>query len=284
MAIDVIRSKIVIADLSYIKPVFRANYLQIKVIAEVTMPDVLNVDIVTPIDLVSLSTTKSLSDVTNGFLDQIVRTLGKSFADSATSTDLLTRTAQKNLAEIQALADADQISFFKALADFTNPTDLAALSTVKALAETISAPTDSVANAIHKVFADSVTLVDFAQAFKLYIRAFDETLTTPDLYSDFFESGVTADDATVADQSFRDTGKIFTEGLNAIDNMDGDLTYAFVKVIGEILTTPDLQIIDFSTQKADNIVIDSSGILSMQDYCDITYFLEDYVGLSRTFT
>jgi hypothetical protein len=284
MAIDVIRSKIVIADLSYIKPVFRANYLQIKVIAEVTMPDVLNVDIVTPIDLVSLSTTKSLSDVTNGFLDQIVRTLGKSFADSATSTDLLTRTAQKNLAEIQALADADQISFFKALADFTNPTDLAALSTVKALADDISAPTDSVANAIHKVFADSVTLVDFAQAFKLYIRTFNETLTTPDLYSDFFESGVTADDATVADESFRVTGKVFTEGLNAIDNMDGDLTYAFIKVIGELLTTPDLQIIDFSTQKADNIAIDSSGVLSMQDYCDITYFLEDYVGLSRTFT
>ena len=284
MAIDVIRSKIVIADLSYIKPVFRANYLQIKVIAEVTMPDVLNVDIVTPVDLVSLSTTKSLSDVTNGFLDQIVRTLGKSFADSVTSTDLLTRTAQKNLAEIQALADADQISFFKALADFTNPTDLAALSTVKALAETISAPTDSVANAIHKVFADSVTLTDFAQAFKLYIRLFDETLTVPDLYSDFFESGVTEDQATVADQSFRVTGKVFTEGLNAIDNMDGDLTYAFVKVIGELLTTPDLQIIDFSTQKADNIAIDSSGVLSMQDYCDITYFLEDYVGLSRTFT
>jgi hypothetical protein len=66
--------------------------------------------------------------------------------------------------------------------------------------------------------------------------------------------------------------------------MDGDLTYAFVKVIGEILTIPDLQIIDFSTQKADNIAIASSGVLSMQDYCDITYFLEDYVGLSRTFT
>jgi hypothetical protein len=284
MAIDVIRSKIVIAGLSYIKPVFRANYLQIKVIAEVTMPDVLNVDIVTPVDLVTLSTTKSLSDVTDGFTDVLVRVFGKALADSALGTDILTRTVQKNLANIQVLADAKQISLFKALADLTSPEDLAALSTIKTLADTISVPTDSVANAIHKVFADSVTLIDFAQAFKLYIRSFDDTLTAPDLYSDFFESGVTEDQATVADQSFRATGKIFTEGLNAIDNMDGDLTYAFVKVIGQILTTPDLQIIDFSTQKADNIDIDSSGILSMQDYCDITYFLEDYVGLSRTFT
>ena len=283
MAIDVIRSKIVIADLSYIKPVFRANYLQIKVIAEVTMPDVLNVDIVTPIDLVSLSTTKALVDAPV-LVDLLIRAVNKPFTDLATSTDASTRTAQKNLTEIQALADADQISFFKALADFTSPADLAALSTVKALADSISTPADSVATAIHKVFADSVTLTDFAQAFKLYIRTFDETLTTPDLYSDFFESGVTADDATVADQSFRATGKVFTEGLNAIDNMDGDLTYAFVKVIGEILTTPDLQIIDFSTQKADNITTSSSGVLSVQDYCDITYFLEDYVGLSRTFT
>ena len=284
MAIDVIRSKIVIADLSYIKPVFRANYLQIKVIAEVTMPDVLNVDIVTPVDLVTLNTTKSLSDVTDGFLDQIVRSFSKPFADSATSTDVLTRRVQKNLADIQALTDAKQISLFKALSDLTSPADLASLTAVKALADTISAPTDSVANAIHKVFADSVTLEDVAEAVRLYIREFDETLATPDLYSDFFESGTTADGASVADQSFRATGKVFTEGLNAIDNMDGDLTYAFVKVIGEILTTPDLQIIDFSTQKADNIGIASSGVLSMQDYCDITYFLEDYVGLSRTFT
>jgi hypothetical protein len=274
----------VVSAANYIESVFETNYLQIQVAAEVTMPDVLSVDIVTPVDLVSLSTTKTFSDITDGFTDAILRIFDKSFADSASSTDLFARSFQKNLVEIQALADAKQISLFKVLADSTSPADLASLNAVKALADTISSPTDSVANAIHKVFADSVTLTDFAQIFKTYIRSFNEALTTPDLSSNFFESGTPADQATVADQNFRDTSKTLVDGLNAIDNMDGDLTYAFVKVIGEMLMTPDLQIIDFSAQKADNMVISSSGFLYMQDYCDITYFLEDYVGQSRTFT
>ena len=284
MPIDVIRSKIVIAGLSYVQPVFQADYLQIKVIAEVTMPDVLNVDIVTPTDLVTLSTTKALSDTTNGFVDSLVRTFSKPFADSTNETDVLRYVFGKKLADTQALADAKRISFGKALVDNTTPTDLAKLSTVKALADNLATPTDAVANVIYKALSDSVTLTDFAQAFKLYIRSFAETLTSPDAYSETFDSGVTSDSATTADNSIRGVAKNLSEGLNAIDNMDGDLTYAFVKVIGEILVGSDAQIIDFNTQKADNIATSSSGILAMQDYCDITYFLEDYVGLSRTFT
>ena len=87
MPIDVIRSKIVIAGLSYIQPVFTADYLQIRVIAEVTMPDVLNVDIVTPTDLVTLSTNKGLADATTGFLDRLSYINIKGFADLFTVAD-----------------------------------------------------------------------------------------------------------------------------------------------------------------------------------------------------
>jgi len=284
MPIDVIRSKIVIAGLSYIQPVFQADYLQIRVIAEVTMPDVLNVDIVTPTDLVTLSTAKVLSDTTNGFVDSLVRTFSKPFADSTNETDVLRYVFGKKLADTQALADAKSISFGKALVDNTTPADLASLEPVKALADTLAASTDAVANVIYKVLSDSVTLTDFAQAFKLYIRTFDETLTAPDAYSETFDSGVTSDSAGASDNSFLEPVKNVTDGLNAIDDMDGNLNYAFVKVVGELLIGSDAQIIDFVTQKADNIAAGSSGVLSMQDYCDITYFLEDYVGLSRTFT
>jgi len=284
MPIDVIRSKIVISGASYVQPVFRADYLQIKVIAEVTMPDVLNVDIVTPTDLVSLSTTKALSDATDGFLDQLVRSFSKPFADSANETDVLRYVFQKRLADTQSLTDAANVSFTKLLADNTSPLDLASLEAVKALADSINTPTDSVANVIYKALSDSVTLLDAAQAVRLYIRAFDETLATPDLYSETFDFGVTAETATTSDASSRSTQKVTSDSLNAIDNMDGNLTYAFVKVVGELLSSSDAQIIDFNAQKADNIATSSNGILAMQDYCDITYFLEDYVGISRTFT
>lgn len=284
MPIDVIRSKIVIAGLSYIQPVFQADYLQIKVIAEVTMPDVLNVDIVTPTDLVSLSTTKALSDITDGFVDSLVRVFGKAFADSTAEADVLRYAFQKRLADTQSLADAKSISIGKLLADTTSPTDVASLVTVKALADTLATPTDAIANVIYKVLSDSVSLTDFAQAFKLYIRSFEETLSSPDFYSGSFEPGETSDTAGASDANYLSTVKNVADGLNAIDDMDGDLNYAFIKVVGELLISSDAQIIDFVTQKADNIAAGSNGVLSMQDYCDITYFLEDYVGLSRTFT
>lgn len=284
MPIDVIRSKIVIAGLSYIQPVFQADYLQIRVIAEVTMPDVLSVDIITPTDLVTLSTTKALSDTTNGFVDSLVRTFSKPFADSTNETDVLRYVFGKKLADTQALADAKSISFGKALVDSTTPADLASLEAIKSLADSIAAPTDAVANTIYKVLSDSVTLTDVAEAVRLYIRTFDETLTSPDVYADLFTPKAKEDSAVTADSSIRGVAKNLSDGLNAIDDMDGNLNYAFVKVVGELLIGSDAQIIDFVTQKADNIAAGSSGVLSMQDYCDITYFLEDYVGLSRTFT
>ena len=87
MAIDVIRSKIVIAELSYVKPVFTADYLQIRVLAEVTMPDVLSVDIITPVDLVSLEPQKSFSDSTTGFTDSETVAALKGISDTLTIVD-----------------------------------------------------------------------------------------------------------------------------------------------------------------------------------------------------
>lgn len=284
MSINVLTSTIAIASLSYVQPVFQANYVEIQVTAQVTMPDVLNVDIVTPTDLVTLATQKSLQDNATP-IDAAVRATAKKAADVLTTpSDNLKRNFSKSLADIQTIADAKGISLGKALADTTTPQDLATRRTVKALADTLEQPIDGVANVIYKALADSVTLEDVAAAFKLYIRAFDDSVTAPDLYADFFESGVTSEVTSAFDNSRKEATKGLSDGINAIDNMDGDLTYAFVKVVSELLLGSDAQIIDFTAQKADNIATDSSGILSMQDYCDITYFLEDYVGISRTFT
>jgi hypothetical protein len=252
MAIDVIRSKIVIADLSYIKPVFRANYLQIKVIAEVTMPDVLNVDIVTPVDLVSLSTTKALSDVTDGFTDQLVEIVfGKTLADTPILSDLTV------IGDIQPHRDG---------IDIVSPTDTIAGITFQ------------------KYLTDTFELLDAAIAVRLYERSFADSFTLPDVPYKSFTPNEKLDVASAVDASSLDTSKALSDSLAMLDNMDGDIEYLLFKVTSDSISSLDAQIIDFNPQKADNIATDDSGILSMQDYCDITYFLEDYVGISRTFT
>ena len=66
--------------------------------------------------------------------------------------------------------------------------------------------------------------------------------------------------------------------------MDGNIEYLLIKVLSEMLAVSDTQTVVFAANKSDNAVLSSSGSLLMQDYCDITYFLEDYVGQTRTFT
>lgn len=199
----------IVSATSYVQPVFEANYLQINVAAEVTMPDFLGVEILTPTDLVSLETSKSV-------------------ADSANTTD-------------------------SALKNITKPR------------------------------SDGLTALDFVYTQTVFNRAFVEFLAPPDTialasYSAKYETVVPIDDTTV------NLSKALADTSSIVDMMDGDIQYLLIKVLSDFPSAIDAQIIDFSTEKADNIATIDSGVLSMQDYCDITYFLEDYVGFSTTFT
>lgn len=273
-------------EVSYLQPTFSVSYLDINICAAVTFPDILAVDIVTPTDLVALTTTKALADTTNGFVDVATRSFTKVNPDSVTMTDDIDIDffLQKLLSENQPLTDAKAYQLIKLLFDSLSPADAAQLTAVKNLADIVNTPVDSVVNTINKAIADSVTLTDVAQAFKVYIRSFSENVAVPDLYSAEFQAGTEQDSNTVSDSSSLVNNKNLSETLNLLDNMDGDIEYVFVKLVSELLVASDAQAVDFASNKSDNAVLSSSGLLLMQDYCDITYFLEDYVGVSRTFT
>lgn len=273
-------------EVSYLQPTFTVSYLDINICAAVTFPDILAVDIVTPTDLVTLATTKALSDTTDGFSDAATRSFTKGSSDSVTMTDDIDIDffLQKFLLENQALTDAKAYQLVKPFLESITPADADQISFVKQLADVVNAPTDTVVTAIQKSLADSVTLTDVAQAFKLFIRDFSDSVSTPDLAALDVQPGQESDSAAVSDNETLVVDKAFSEGLNLLDNMDGDIEYVFIKLVSELLVASDAQAVDFASNKSDNAVLSSSGILSMQDYCDITYFLEDYVGVSRTFT
>ena len=361
MAIRIDPNQEVKFEVSYLQPTFTTSYIDVQVSAAVTFPDVLSVDVVTPVDLVTLATTKALADTYSGFQDTAIRSFVKARADSVTMTDdvdidfflqkfladiqsvadndvfsfskALTDSAapldslakatqkaladvytgfldqttisfdkaaadsvvmfddadidywiEKSLADLQALADAQALDFSKYLSDAYSINDLANLDVVKALVDSIDTPAEFVVRAFEKSLSDSVTLTDAAQAFKLYIRDFSDSFSTPDAYFLDIQPGQEQDSAAVSDTETLSVDKNLSETLNLLDNMDGDIEYVFVKLVSELLVASDAQAVDFASNKSDNAVLSSSGILSMQDYCDITYFLEDYVGVSRTFT
>lgn len=361
MTIYVPHSKILIAGLSYVQPVAAASYLQVKVTAEVTMPDVLAVDIITPSEDLIFAFDKKLTD-SQVLRDKAIRAVNKALAanavpsehirhintskkfsdtqsvseallytfikgtisdtsiasdkwkfglskvatpDTLSPADDITSLAfdkalsdyavmeddvdidywlEKLLGDSQSIADALAYSFTKSLTiDEVIEIDAVSLYTSKALEDSFGPPVDTVALDFTKALADVVTMSDAANAYKLFIRVFEDDLTVPD--TDFWEfvSGVTEETAAASDVYAHVLTKNLFESTVLIDNMDGDIQYAFVKLIGELLTSSDTKVIDFAANKSDNVASSDSGVLSMQDYCDITYFLEDYVGISRTF-
>lgn len=286
MAIRIDPNQEVKFEVSYLQPTFTVSYIDVQVSAAVTFPDVLTVDVVTPADLVALTTTKALADTYSGFQDSTIRSFVKGNFDSVTMTDDIDIDffLQKFLTDTQGVTDSDAYQLLKALFESLTPADAKQLSFVKELADIVNTPVDSVAYTIEKAIADSVTLTDVAQAFKLYIRDFSDSFSTPDAYFLDIQPGQEQDSAAVSDTETLSVDKNLSETLNLLDNMDGDIEYVFIKLVSELLVASDAQAVDFASNKSDNAVLSSSGVLSMQDYCDITYFLEDYVGVSRTFT
>lgn len=194
---------------SYIQTVATTSWMEVGVAAEVTFPDIYSVDIVTPTDLVALTTTKNLDD-------------------SVSNSDAKALLVSPTYAETVPLADS------------------------------ASRVVDFIRN-----YSDSAALDDVA---------------TRSTSLDKQEGLATSDSSSLA------TVKGLSEGFTLLDNMDGDIEYQVVKVISEALALSEQQVIDFTTESSDNILTSSSGVLAMQDYADITYFLEDYVGLTRSFT
>lgn len=164
------------------------------------------------------------------------------------------------------------------------PTEAVSLQTIKNLADVLDVPVDAVTYAVGKAIAESITLADAVQVFKVYIRNFTDVLNAPDAAVLDFQPTAKQDLATVSDFDALVVDKSLSESIGLQDMMDGNIEYLLVKALNEALSMSDTQTVVFGANKSDNAVLSSSGSLIMQDYCDITYFLEDYVGQTRTFT
>lgn len=251
MAITVSPDRVILTGVSYIEAGFEASWTDVSVFAEVTFPDVLSVDVITPVDLVTLSTTKAVADVTDGFTDALTRVFVKALTDTSTLNDLAV------IGDIQPHRDGADSAY----------------------------PADTITGFVfEKYLADTFETLDATIAVRLYERYFSEDVTLPDVpYKSLIPKGK-VDSAATSDTSYRGVDKALSDTFGMVDNMDGNIEYLLFKVTNDSISSIDVQTVDFQPNKADNVSTSSSGILSLQDYCDITYFLEDYVGVSRSFT
>lgn len=301
MGINVLASTIVIASISYAQPSFQAQYVQpvtqasyveaaaqtsyteVQVTVELSVSDRIIVEVVTPTDLISLGINKGFSDNFGQFFDAFLAVLNKQPVEIVNTADNIAAfSVLKTLQDVQNVAEEREITFIKALLDTVSSAELTSFQSVKAISDLISTPTEVVSRNLVKALSDSTSLTDAVALFIGQITADDVSLADVSSVSRGINS--LTESANFADISSHSAGKGLSEELNVTDSISFQLQRNIVLSFAEILYKVDEHTFDFTTQKADNMVVGSSGLLIMQDYCDITYFLEDYVGESRTFT
>lgn len=252
MAIRIDPNQEVKFEVSYLQPTFTTSYIDVQVSAAVTFPDVLTVDVVTPIDLVALTTTKSFADVYSGFLDSTTKQAIKGLADAFSMVDSadITYSIGKVLYDYPAVTELLSYSINKELAPdsvymIDNMDGNIEFQIVKVINE-LQFIADQNNLVVNKNLSDSTSFADSVTTLLVYQRLFTDTLSTP---ADLI------------------TSKTVDKDLFETITEPETIAFAVAKPFLDF-SSP----VDTSYKHFEKLVL---GIA--QDYCDPTYFLEDYV-------
>jgi hypothetical protein len=237
-------------------------------------------------DSKAYSLTKYLSD---SFEQQetVAKTVSRPAADSVTFTDSATRSTAK--AATDSFGASDALSFTSQRNIQTNEvgvlTDVAAKNFSKAIQHNIWYVPDYATLSVEKVLSDNFGMSDSIFVEKVYIREFDEYLTITDDLAFSFNGLDSLENLVVNDSQLFAYAKVFSDGVamnDAFGAGDG-VAYTFATSIANIASVSEALAKSSQTTKSETLVASDSGIIVQQDYVDLTYFAEDYVGVSYTF-
>jgi hypothetical protein len=205
------------------------------------------------------------------------------FVDLKTSVTHVVPVVQVGHVLMVVSAAMDTSGRYRYIQELAVVTDAAALSVGKITGDTLDPFTDSQTFSVDKAAADSISLSDSIVTVLIFLRDFTDSVSLSDsptkLISPAYVESVTPAD----DIAFAHT-KVLADGFAMNDMADaGGPVWSFSDTTANIVTMSDSSLLSNDKGVTDNIVVSDSGVLSMQDYCDLTYFAEDYVGVSRTF-
>ena len=167
--------------------------------------------------------------------------------------------------------------------DTITETDATTLAITKQLTD-IAELAEQISLGTGKSFADSQAMSDLIALVVNFDRVFSDTTSFSDVFSQSIDKPL-ADSMSDADAATLAVTKLIADSLAMVDSVVG---INFTDNEDDAVAIDDLGIDDdpewnLGKNLADTASTTDAGLLIMQDYCDITYFLEDYVGQSRTF-
>lgn len=179
----------------------------------------------------------------------------------------------------------DETGRFQYIPDSYAVLDQTFITTAKGFAEAVAIADTQPFFGVDKNLADSISTADAITVVLIFIRSFADSTGVSDAQAfDFLKSLV--DTATTTDQLHFAITKLLTDGVGMIDSFDlnDGATYTFTKALSNVSFVTDAFVLTPQKGATDTVTMSSAGSLLSQGYCDVTYFAEDYVGETRTFT
>lgn len=252
----------------------------------------------------SLDTTGRFRYIPDVFIvtDAVAKAVVKGFSSTAAAGDSFSFDAHKVLEDSVSFAEFFVVTliYLRDFEDYVSPGDTHVVEFLKAVADSV-ATTDAVARQFSKLLTDGVAMNDsfdigdglefaFSKAIVNVVFTNDETTKevskgVPDLatVADFlqFVLAKAVSDLTVIVDSVALQADLYKSDVTVLlDALARDVAKSILGDSAGLFDSTNL-----STEKAvsDMISAADSGSLVSQNYCDPTYFAEDYVGEYRTF-
>lgn len=187
--------------------------------------------------------------------------------------------------EMAVAMEVDESGRYRYVVDTAVALDQTFIATAKGFADAVILTQPEPIFAFSKALADVATTADAITVTLVFIRNFADSAGVTDAQAYSFIKTLVDSVSTVDQLSFAIT-KLLTDGVGMIDSFDlnDGATYTFTKSLSNVSFVTDAIAKTLQNRATDSVTADSSGSLRSQGYCDFTYFAEDYVGESRTFT
>lgn len=241
---------------------------------------------------------------------------GKGLTDTPTVTEDLEKDFSTDRAEAISLADSAYKDTAKALSDSGSVADASSIDFSQQSDDSVSMADFALVEALFaRSFSDTATVSE-SLAYSLAM-AFADSASAGEQHEFLFEASKSesvslsdtalleaiksfSDSISLSDASVLDVEKGLSDSPSVTDALDVDGSYALTDGVGmndalgfgftyvtsfsNVAFVGDASAIEPGKGLSDSATPDDSGSLISQGYCDITYFAEDYVGDSRTFT
>lgn len=186
---------------------------------------------------------------------------------------------------LKSSARTDTSGRFRFVPEVVVVSEAVALAVEKAFTADSFGLADSTTTAVAKGLSDSVTMTETFVATLVFIRSFSDAVAVSEAYA-VQTAKVFGDASAVTDALARDFVKSLVSGVAMNDSFDaGDgAVFVFTKGVSNSVIANDSRVLFTDKLIGDMIEPVDTGVLTVQNYCDITYFAADYVGVSQTFS